>query len=147
MFTSFSYKAGGGSVANHLSSLALIKVRSRNIDATGLQPCAWARIHYATGWWGATFGESVYSNHGSKNAYIKTKTLHWLLVCLHTWPAPHTQQRRTVGFGLRPTTAKYFVSFWRRAPALLPTVTKLPFLKPFKIRICLHLLIMKQELV
>ena len=36
----------------------------------------------------------------------KAKTLRWLLVCLHTWPAPHTQQRRRVGFGLTPTTAK-----------------------------------------
>ena len=40
------------------------------------------------------------------NACTKAKTLRRLLVCLHTWPAPHTQQRLRVGFGLTPTTGK-----------------------------------------
>jgi len=39
MFTSLSYKAGGGSVANHVSFLVVIKLRSSNIDATGLEAC------------------------------------------------------------------------------------------------------------
>ena len=41
MFTPISYKAGVGSVANHVSSLAVIKLRSSNMEATGPEPCAW----------------------------------------------------------------------------------------------------------
>jgi len=37
MFTPLSYKAGAGSVTNHVSSLVVIKLRSSNMEATGLE--------------------------------------------------------------------------------------------------------------
>ena len=36
MFTPFSYKAGAGSVANYISSLAVFNLRSSNMEATWL---------------------------------------------------------------------------------------------------------------